>query len=672
MKEKTTNLTSNEYFQHIIKLNPFDAVVILKKANNEQYIVELTNEKANQLFQTALNNKALANDYFSAYYWKQLITVIESSTKDTQYLQLNNKSTVIKVYAYSFIANEERYFSVIFRQSDVQNKDIEKHLSIVEQNIDPVLSLDMNGTVVYANIAATKTLDEIDDTIIGKNIHDFIVNHYKYEFSHVLQKALHGASTSMPKCVFTERFNMGNAFYLKLHPTYWEGVIIGVHVVLKDTKSFYVDNEALQYLSLIDELTGLLNRSALKEHWKSEFDSITLKKQKLAFLLIDLDRFKKFNESLGEEKGDELIRGFCSRLESFCNMDVRLYRYSGDEFIYIIKNNSREEIEKLAQNILLALKTPFIIDDQEYFITVSIGISLSPTDGSDLETLLRKADQALFHVKEHGRSNYRFYRDGMNHAFPDEALMEAHLRRAIEFNELAIHLQPQMDLVTNRIDSFEALLRWNNRKFGFVSPAQFIPIAEASGLIIEIGDWILEMVCKYQAEWRKRGYRPVRIAVNISPKQFSQENFARKIEALLKKYDVDPEYLEVEITESSMTNINETYSMLTELKRLGVYVSVDDFGTGYSSLSYLKRYPIDIIKIDQSFIADIDKDERNEAIIKAIILLSHNLGLEVVAEGVEEQIQEDFLKAYHCQKVQGYYYNRPLPVEEMVSQYLLN
>lgn len=684
MESKSADLVNYEqYIKHIKQLNPFDAIVFLKKETNQEYNVQMVNSKAVILFQTMEQKKVNAEEYFTNHYWNQLKPMLESPNGDIRLIQFeqlkNEKQAFLAVYVLLIEINNEVFFSVIFRHSSKnklimqeESSEIAKHLFFVEQYVHPVLSIDMNGTIIHTNIAATTKIIEKNQFILGRNMKDLIADYHKEEFNLLFKRTLEGVSVGMPKCDFKEHFKADEAFYLKLLPTYWEGTIIGVHIIMKDVESYLKDSESFYYLSLRDELTGLWNRSALKEHWRDEFKELVINKSKIAFLLIDLDRFKKFNESLGEEKGDELITTFCSRLESICHEECRLYRYSGDEFIFIIKNHTREDIEQFATSILDVLKVPFIVDGQEYFVTVSIGIALSPTDGSDLESLMRKADQALFHVKEHGRSHFKFYRDEMGHAFPDEALMEAHLRRAIEFNELSIHLQPQIDLVTKRIDSFEALLRWNNRKFGFVTPAQFIPIAEASGIIIEIGDWVIEQVCRYQQEWRKLGYRPVRIAVNISPKQFRQDNFARKIEALLKKYDVDPNYLEVEITEGSMTNINETLSMLTELKSLGIYVSVDDFGTGYSSLSYLKRYPIDIIKIDQSFIADIKKDIKNEAIIKSIILLSHSLGLEVVAEGVEEQFQEDFLKEFSCQKVQGFYYNKPLPVEEMVKQYLIN
>lgn len=419
-----------------------------------------------------------------------------------------------------------------------------------------------------------------------------------------------------------------------------------------------------------DELTGLFNRRALNEQWAVYAES--QQESNIALLLVDLDRFKRFNESLGKNKADGMLHEVSNRFNALRSDFCEVYRYNGDEFVFLVRYYAREEVEAIANEILRLLTESFVVDEQEYYITASIGISAS-VEGqcTELDTLLHRADQALFHVKNHGRSHFRFFRKEMSQTFPNEALMEAHFRRAIEFNELSIHFQPQINLLTNHIDSFEALIRWNNRKFGHVPPSQFIPIAESSELILEMGDWIIERVLQYQKEWRDLGYRPVRIAINISPKQFKQEQFVAKIEQLLKQYEIDPQYIELEITESSMTNVNETSSILHQLKQLGVFVSVDDFGTGYSSLSYLKTYPIDIIKIDQSFIADIAKDKKNEAIIKAIILLSHNLGLEVVAEGVEKKNQEQFLKDHNCEKVQGYLYNKPLPVEKVVEEYFL-
>ncbi|MFJ7184897.1 EAL domain-containing protein [Lysinibacillus xylanilyticus] len=650
-----------------IQLNPFDAVVCLRKVDTKAFEVVNFNEKLPSFIKLQDVKATNAEQFFTEQCWLQLSNILQQEFNIDQSLKECTEHKV-KTFAVRVQPLEKSVIAIILRE---KQNEVEPYLQFVEQHISPVLTTDLQGCIIHQNVVATSLLSKEHQSLIGQNIFSLLENKYINEFKLLFAKTIEGSAFGMPKCMFKRQLLSKEPFYLRTHPTYFNGEIIGVHLFMKDATSFMNDHEAFYYLALMDELTGIWNRKAFKEHWLQHLNDKKQNKQ-VAIILVDIDRFKKFNESLGESKGDELMRMFSHRLRELCYSKCSLYRYNSDEFIFVLKDATVNKIEHTANAILDALKQPFMIDGQEYFISVSIGISLSPADGKDLETLVRKADKALFSVKEHGRSHYRYYREDMTTIFPNEALMEAHLRRAIEFNELSIHLQPQMDLTNNSINSFEALLRWNNRKFGFVSPAQFIPIAEASGLIIEIGDWIIEEVCRYQKEWQMKGYRPVRIAINISPKQFRKENFARKIKTTLKKYNVPPELLEVEITESSMTNVHETFSILTELKQLGVYVSVDDFGTGYSSLSYLKRYPIDIIKIDQSFIADITKDDKNEAIIKAIISMSHNLGLEVIAEGIEEPSQVDFLKRHYCQKGQGFLYNKPLPVETIVNKYFVS
>ncbi|KUF36251.1 MULTISPECIES: bifunctional diguanylate cyclase/phosphodiesterase [Lysinibacillus] len=668
MKKYRESVAPFADYQQLIQLNPFDAVVCLKKVDTAVFEVVEFNDKLSLLLELQDSSAKNAEHFFSEPCWLQLSELLNQDVNQQHVLtlgtDLQKKTFVIHV---QHLANS--MVAMILRATQ---SEIAPYLQFVEQHVSPVLTTDIQGRIIHQNVAATSVLSREQHSLIGLDIFSLLESRYSNEFKLLFAKTIEGSAFGMPRCLLKGQLLSKEPFYLRTHPTYYNGEVIGVHLFVKEANSFMNDHEAFYYLALMDELTGIWNRKAFKEHWLHHLNDKKQEHKQAALILVDIDRFKKFNESLGESKGDELMRMFSHRLRELCYSKCSLYRYNSDEFIFVLKDATIQKIEHTANAILDVLKQPFMIDGQEYFISVSIGISLSPADGRDLETLVRKADKALFSAKEHGRSHYRYYREDMTAVFPNEALMEAHLRRAIEFNELSLHLQPQMDLANNSINSFEALLRWNNRKFGFVSPAQFIPIAEASGLIIEIGDWIIDEVCRYQREWQSKGYRPVRIAVNISPKQFRKENFARKIKAALKKYSVPPELLEVEITESSMTNVHETYSILTELKQLGVYVSVDDFGTGYSSLSYLKRYPIDIIKIDQSFIADIAKDDKNEAIIKAIISMSHNLGLEVIAEGIEEASQVDFLKRHRCQKGQGYLYNKPLPVETIVQQYFVS
>ena len=408
----------------------------------------------------------------------------------------------------------------------------------------------------------------------------------------------------------------------------------------------------------------------MKEHFTEDSLYALKSEKRLSFIHLGLDRFKLINESLGHNGADEILKMVAERLKVICPESARLYRNSSDEFIVFLQNHSVPNTEKFAQQLLNDFGKPFYHNHQEYFISASIGIAVYPEDGKTLEDLLRKSEQALAFVKDCGRSHYRFYQEAMNSTFPDEALMESHLRRAIELNELTIHYQPQVDLKTGHISSFEALLRWNNGKFGFVSPVQFIPIAEESGLIHGIGDWVLDQVCKQLKEWQDKQFKAVRIAVNISPKQFRMENFVNKLKKKISTYSIVPSSLEVEITEGALTRLDETLSTLNELKKIGINISVDDFGTGYSSLSYLKQYPIDIIKIDRSFIKDIEIDVKNEAIAKTIINLAHSLGMEVIAEGVEKDLQAMILLEAKCQKAQGFLYSKAVPVDEIVEKYL--
>jgi len=669
MKKYRENVAQFANYRQMALLNPFDAVVCLKKADDGEFEIVHYNDKLALSIAVQDVKATKAKQFFSKQCWQQLFNIVHQEFNIARKIELYSETAQMqKSFAVSVQQLEASLIAVVLRE---EQNDTKPYLQFVEQHVCPVLTTDLQGRIIHQNVAATSILSREHHNLIGLDIFSLLECNYVNAVQLLFAKTIEGATLDMPKCLFKGNLLSSEPFYLRIHPTYYNGELIAVHFFVRDAEFLKSDYDAFYYLALKDELTGIWNRRAFKEHWHQHLNDKQSENQQATIILVDIDRFKKFNEALGESKGDELMRMFSQRLRALCHAKCALYRYNSDEFIFILKDASVDNIEQLASSVLESLKQPFMIDEQEYFISVSIGISLSPADGKDLETLVRKADQALFSAKEHGRSHYRYYRDDMTNVFPNEALMEAHLRRAIEFNELSIHLQPQMNLNDNSINSFEALLRWNNRKFGFVSPAQFIPIAEATGLIVEIGDWIISEVCRYQKEWSLKGYRPVRIAINISPKQFRKENFARKIKATLKKYDVAPQLIEVEITESSMTNVHETFSILTELKQLGVYVSVDDFGTGYSSLSYLKRYPIDIIKIDQSFIADIAKDDKNEAIIKAIISMSHNLGLEVIAEGIEEPSQVAFLKRHRCQKGQGYLYNKPLPVESIVAQYFV-
>ncbi|WP_018663003.1 EAL domain-containing protein [Heyndrickxia acidiproducens] len=430
------------------------------------------------------------------------------------------------------------------------------------------------------------------------------------------------------------------------------------------------DFESQPHLSMHEPLTGLWNRHALMEHLKQKIEEAKALQSQFAVLYIDLDRFKYFNDILGQHVGDEILKRTARRLEQLPLTDYKVYRQGGDEFIVLSANCSRPQAEQDAARILSAFYEPFRIGREDYFLTPSIGISVYPDDGSDEETLIKHADTALFNVKESGKGHFRFYSQRMERDFQNYILMEAHLRRAIEKNELSIHYQAQVHLNTGRIKSFEALLRWQNPKFGNVPPLKFIPLAEETGLIIPIGEWIINQVCAQIAEWRKKGRSDIKVAVNISPRQFQDPNLPAIIGQTLKKYQLPPAVLEIEITESAMEDRGKILAVLRKLKEMGLTIAVDDFGTGYSSLNYIKKFPIDILKIDQSFVRELQISPKDVAITKTIIHLAHHLGLEVIAEGVEEKEQVQFLQSVRCQKAQGYFFSRPITAEEVEKHFL--
>jgi predicted signal transduction protein with EAL and GGDEF domain len=397
-------------------------------------------------------------------------------------------------------------------------------------------------------------------------------------------------------------------------------------------------------------------------------------------LFLDLDRFKQINDTLGHSVGDRLLQGVADRLrkclrsgdtiarggDSARGSGDNVARLGGDEFIVSLTDLTRvEDVQKVAYRILEALKEPFRIEKHEVFVTTSIGISLFPYDGTDLETLLKNADAAMYHAKDAGRSNFQFYSKSMNAAAEKRLTLENKLRRALERGEFQLHYQPLIDVDTWRIVGAEALIRWRHPELGLVSPAEFVPLAEETGLIVPIGEWVLRTACVQIQKWHELGNRDLFMAVNISGRQFSQEALVATIEQAVRATGADPKCLELEITESVlMHNAEETVQTLEVLKAMGPRISVDDFGTGYSSLSYLRRFPIHTLKIDRSFVNDVTTDPGDAAIVSAIIAMARGLSLEVIAEGVETPDQRTFLLQEGCRLMQGYLFGRPVPAED--------
>ncbi|PLX81734.1 MAG: hypothetical protein C0617_16110 [Desulfuromonas sp.] len=387
----------------------------------------------------------------------------------------------------------------------------------------------------------------------------------------------------------------------------------------------------------------------------------------VALLFLDLDRFKNINDSLGHETGDALLQQIANRLKACVREADTVARLGGDEFVIILEQfKDIQNIATVAQKILHSLKRSIVLKETELHVTSSIGIGIFPTDAVDVEGLMKCADSAMYRAKDQGRNNCQFYKPDMNARTHEMLLLENSLGSALEGGEFFTVYQPQIELASGKLIGLETLLRWQHPERGMVSPGDFIPLAEETGLIVPIGEWVLQAACAQNKAWQDKGYAPVRITVNVSGRQFKQPGFVDMVERILRETGLDPQWLELEITENViMENFGDVIMTLTDLKVRGIHLSIDDFGTGYSSLKYLKNFPITKLKIDQSFVQDITADPNDAAIVSSIIVLGQNMKLEVIAEGIETESQLQQLRQRGCKQGQGYLFSRPLPAGEL-------
>ena len=424
--------------------------------------------------------------------------------------------------------------------------------------------------------------------------------------------------------------------------------------------------EQVAYLAYHDALTTLPNRTLFKDRLAQALLVAERDKQMLAVLLLSLDQFKNVSDTLGPAMADQLICDVAGRLKSGTREGDTLAYWGGDEFVLLLTQlTGADDAVDIAGRVQLILEPRFDLDGHEIHLTGSIGIGLSPVDGQHEESLMKNAGAALFQAKEQGGNSYRFYTTDMNAKALERLTLENKLRRAIERNEFVVYYQPKVDVNTWQIVGAEALVRWQNPEVGLVSPAEFIPLAEETGLIVPIGYWVSRVACSQIKQWHAEGFDSLGISVNLCARQFQEQDLVNSVVEILSQSRLDPKFLELEITESSiMTDADFAVKVLTELKALGIRVSVDDFGTGFSSLGYLKRLPVDILKIDQSFVRDVSTDPDAAALVMTIISLAHNLRLKVIAEGVETEEQLRFLRLLRCDEIQGYLFSKPLPAEE--------
>lgn len=423
--------------------------------------------------------------------------------------------------------------------------------------------------------------------------------------------------------------------------------------------------EQLMYQASHDPLTGLPNRTLLNDRMTQAIAVSERNKNSIAVILLDLDHFKVINDTLGHSCGDLLLKTVAGRLQELIRGSDTISRIGGDEFVAMLTTrNNGEDIIAVAHRFLDAISRPYMLQGQEVTITASIGIAQYPEDGNDCETLCKKADTAMYHIKEHGRNGFQFFADEMNRRISKRVKIESQLRYAIERNELRLHYQPQIELASGKIVGMEVLLRWYNEELGPVPPVDFIPVAEDTGMIVSIGTWALRTACNQYNIWSRQDFPRLRMAVNLSPRQFSQNNLVEMVQDILNETGMDAACLDLEVTESlMMNNIEDSINKMNALRTLGISLSIDDFGTGYSSLSSLQRFPLNILKVDRSFVQEIGNGSK-AVIIRAIVAMAHSLGLSIIAEGVETVEQLNFLRNHHCEEVQGYYFSHPLPADK--------
>ncbi|XKD51176.1 hypothetical protein PA7077_05518 [Pseudomonas aeruginosa] len=454
-----------------------------------------------------------------------------------------------------------------------------------------------------------------------------------------------------------------------------EGDLVSFVCFFSDISERKASERRIHRLAYYDALTHLPNRTLFQDRLHTALQQAERNGQWVVLMFLDLDRFKPINDSLGHAAGDRMLQEVATRLSACVSQDDTVARMGGDEFTLLLPSQGDREIAlkraiQVAELILGRLARPFTLEGREFFVTASIGVALSPQDGAELSLLMKNADTAMYHAKEMGKNNFQFYQAEMNARALERLELESDLRRALELGEFVLHYQPQFTGDGRRLTGAEALLRWQHPRRGLVPPSEFIPVLEEIGLVAQVGDWLLAEACKQLRSWHKAKVRVPKVSVNLSARQFADGQLGERIAAILYETGIPPACLELELTESIlMSDVAEAMQILSGLKRLGLAIAVDDFGTGYSSLNYLKQFPIDVLKIDRSFVDGLPHGEQDAQIARAIIAMAHSLNLMVIAEGVESQAQLDFLREHGCDEVQGYLFGRPMPAEQFGMLY---
>ena len=595
-----------------------------------------------------------------------------------RFTRKNGEKIWVLEMATSIVFNKERAALVSFMDNTERRKmeetirqSEERYRTILDEMADAYFEVDIAGNFIFVNDAISRHLGYSREELLGASFRGQLD---KEEYEKVYKIFGKIYTTGKPEKVISYKVirKDGTTAFAEiagLPLQNQKGEIVGFRGIGRDITERRQMEEEIKHMSTHDSLTGLPNRVMFSQLLNHALASAKRYNRQVAILFIDLDRFKVINDTLGHEAGDQLLKEVARRLTQAVRAVDIAARFGGDEFVILIEElGDLGQVETVAERILSAILEPINLSNEECRVTASIGISVFPKDAQDEQSLMKNADMAMYLAKEEGKNNYQFYTKDIQSRSLERLSIETNLRFALERNELSLHYQAKVDFKTNVITGVEALLRWHNPQLGVVTPTQFIPVAEESGLILAIGRWALKTACAQNVAWQKQGLPTVCMAVNLSVRQLADDNLIDDIRTALIDSGMAPHLLELEITESMMMrNPERMISILAKIKSLGVHLAIDDFGTGYSSLAQLKHFTVDTLKVDRSFIRNIPHDSNDKAITEAIISMGKTLSLTVVAEGVETIDQLNFLKDISCDEMQGYYFSKPIASEQFAD-----
>ena len=539
---------------------------------------------------------------------------------------------------------------------------------VLESTTNAIFALDRAGRFTLVNRRTAEITGYPREALLGRSAEFLVAEGSRREVRTQFRRAARrGTPTSLFEAEVVRSDGSLVPVTFSIAPLVKEGRVIGVAGAAEDISERKRARERIEHLAYHDALTGLPNHVLVKDRLDIAMSRARQNGRSVAVLFLDLDRFKVVNDSLGHPIGDRLLQRVGDRLSSMVRQGDTVARLGGDEFVVVLADLARiEDVVRIAEKIIAGIRVPFRIEGEELFVTTSIGISLYPSDGRTGETLVKNADIAMYRSKEEGRDQYQLFTPTLNARSANRLVLETGLRRAMEARELTLHYQPIVDLATSSIVAVEALVRWMHPERGLVLPSEFIPLAEETGLIVPLGRWVLESACAQARAWERSGLRAPTITVNFSTRQLHVATMPGDVGRVLRETGIPAERLEIEITESvAMGDSDDALAALYALRHLGVRISMDDFGTGYSSLGMLKRLPIDTLKLDQTFVRDVETSVDDAAIARAILVLAHGMKLKVTAEGVENAGQLAFLRRHHCDSAQGYLFGRPVPPERL-------